>query len=280
MNGARRVDGAKRMLLPAPSVPAFVEAVKEVVARNARWVPPYKSGTLYLRPLLFGSGAALGVGPSPTTTFCIYTSPVGNYFKGGVGEAPPISLYVAGTYKRAVPGGAGGAKAAGNYAPCFAPSKEAKALGYSETLFVDATTNEYIEEAGASNLFAVLPVASGGFELVTPPTDRGTILPGVTRASVLAIARAELGHLVSVAERPLRLAELENAKEIFCTGTGASVTAVGKVVVPTSLGADVAGRTYENPGWGEVTKAVAQRLFAIQWGDGEDTYGWMHVVPA
>lgn len=137
-NGARMVDGARRMMLPPPSVADFVGAVEQVVAANARWVPPHKTGTLYLRPLLFGSGSALGVAPSPVSTFCIYTSPVGNYFKGGVGESPPISLQVATTYRRAVPGGAGGAKAAGNYAPCFAPSKEAKAAGYSETLFVDA----------------------------------------------------------------------------------------------------------------------------------------------
>ena len=169
-----------------------------------------------------------------------------------------------------MPGGVGGTKCAGNYAPCFIPSREAKAAGFSETLFVDATTSEFIEEAGASNLFAVL--ASGeGLELVTPPIDRGTILPGVTRDSVLTLAREELGAELRVSERPLRLSELSSAREIFCTGTGASLTSVAKVGLPD-------GGAYEVEGWGDVSRKLASRLFAIQWGDDEDTRGWTRDV--
>mmetsp|Transcript_496 Transcript_496/g.1421 ORF Transcript_496/g.1421 Transcript_496/m.1421 type:complete len:416 (-) Transcript_496:91-1338(-) len=279
-NAARMREGSARFLLPDLPEELFLHACDAVVAANARWVPPHKRGTLYLRPLLLGSGAALGVGPSPVTTFCVYASPVGNYFKGGVGEAPPISLQVAGQYRRAMRGGAGRTKAAGNYAPCFAASKEAKGAGFSETLFLDAAQGTFIEEAGASNFFAVVPAASGGLELVTPPVEAGTILPGVTRASVLALARAELGHLLTagVAERPLALEEIEHATEVFCTGTGASISSVGSVTAP--LGEDGCSAMYEMNGWGEVTKAVANKLFAIQWGDCADEHQWMREVCA
>ncbi len=269
-NANRLRDGAERMLLPPVAVDDFLAGVDAVVAANARWVPPYKAGTLYLRPILFGSGAALGVSPSLHTTFCIFSAAVGNYFKGSAAEAPTISLQVAPVYRRSMPGGVGGTKCAGNYAPCFIPSREAKAAGFSETLFVDATTSEFIEEAGASNLFAVLE-SGEGLELVTPPIDRGTILPGVTRDSVLTLAREELGAELRVSERPLRLSELSSAREIFCTGTGASLTSVAKVGLPD-------GGAYEVEGWGDVSRKLASRLFAIQWGDDEDTRGWTRDV--
>ena len=194
MNAARMREGATRMLLAVPPEELFIQACEAVVAANAKWVPPAKSGTLYLRPLLFGSGAQLGVAPSPQTTFCIYASPVGNYFKGTPGElAPPISLQVSGTFRRATEGGAGGTKAAGNYAPCFLASKLVKEAGFNEVLFVDSLTGTKIEEAGASNFFAVVPAGRPDeFELVTTPTQCGTILPGVTRASVLEIAKEDL----------------------------------------------------------------------------------------
>ena len=281
MNAARFGEGAARMLMPQVPAETFVAACEAVVAANAHWTPPHKGGTLYLRPLLFGSGAALGVAPSPQTTFCVYSSPVGNYFKGGVGEAPPITLEVSSAYRRATPGGAGSTKAAGNYAPTFVASKECKGRGHSEVLFVDALTSSVIEEAGASNFFAVLP-CDGGLELVTPPLDASTILPGVTRSSVLTLARDELVHaglgLTKVSERPIHLDELAKWSEAFCTGTGASIASVGQVTVPTGVGAKPA--EYKTAGWGAVTKAVAQRLFAIQWGEceGEQSRGWMHAV--
>jgi branched-chain amino acid aminotransferase len=280
MNAARMSAGAARFLLPEVPRDAFVRACDAVVAANSHWVPPHKGGTLYMRPLLFGSGAALGVAPSPEATFCIFVSPVGNYFKGAPGErAPPISLQVSERYRRAMLGGSGGTKAAGNYAPTFMASKGAKAEGFNEVLFVDAATGEHIEEAGASNFFAVVPAAGGGFELASPPIAQHTILPGVTRASVLQLAREELvgtHGLVGVAERPIKLAELAGWREGFCTGTGASVTAVGSVTVPAGVAGGAA--EYQAAGWGEVSTAVAERLFGIQWGEADDPRGWRHAV--
>jgi len=283
MNAARMRDGAARFLLPEVPTDTFVRACDAVVAANSHWVPPHKGGTLYMRPLLFGSGAALGVAPSPETTFCIFVSPVGNYFKGAPGErAPPITLQVSSQYRRAMLGGSGSTKAAGNYAPTFAASRGAKGAGFNEVLFVDAATGTHIEEAGASNFFAVVPAAGGGFELASPPIAQHTILPGVTRASVLQLAREELvgnmqtTDLVGVAERPLALSELAGWREGFCTGTGASVASVGTVAVPDGVAGGPA--EYAAGGWGEVTTAVAERLFGIQWGELEDTRGWMHAV--
>jgi branched-chain amino acid aminotransferase len=286
MNAKRMHAGAKRMLLPQVPQEAFVKACEAVVAANSKWVPPSKNGTLYMRPMLLGTGAALGVAPSPQTTFCIYVSPVGNYFKGAPGElAPPISLQVSAEYRRAALGGAGGTKAAGNYAPSFLPSKEAKAAGFNEVLFVDAVNGTHIEEAGASNFFAVVRAEGGGageYELVTSPISSGTILPGVTRDSVMTIAREELvgklssTNLVGVGERPVAVKELAGWREGFCTGTGASITSIGSVSVPYGVAHGPA--EYVADGWGEVSRTVAERLFAIQWGDSDDTRGWMHPV--
>jgi branched-chain amino acid aminotransferase len=285
MNAARMREGAERMLLAVPPEELFIQACEAVVAANAKWVPPTKRGTLYLRPLLFGSGAQLGVAPSPQTTFCVFASPVGNYFRGKPGElAPPISLQVSGTFRRAMEGGAGGTKAAGNYAPCFLASKLTKESGFSEVLFLDSLTGTKIEEAGASNFFAVVPASRPDeFELVTTATQCGTILPGVTRASVLQIAREELvgqlqtTNLVGVRERALDLRELAGCREAFCTGTGASVTSVGSVSVPDGVLPEGQAEYTAAP-WGEVTRAVAEKLFATQWGDIEDARGWMHPV--
>ena len=135
-NAIRMKMGAERLLLPPVPIDVFVNAADAVVRSNARWVPPLGKGALYLRPLLFGSGAGLGVGPSNESTFCIYCSPVGNYFKGGL---KAISLQAVKGYSRAAPGGSGGIKASGNYAPAFLVQQQVRQRGYDEALFLDAT---------------------------------------------------------------------------------------------------------------------------------------------
>eukprot|EP00536_Pseudo-nitzschia_multiseries_P011314 jgi/Psemu1/205462/e_gw1.377.37.1 len=214
-------EGADRLLLPPVPEATFLAAIDAVVRSNARWVPPCGNGALYLRPLLLGTGPKLGVGPSPESTFCVYCS-------------PPIRLLAVRGFGRAAAGGSGNVKAAGNYAPAFAVQKEVKRLGCDEVLCLDASTGETIEEAGASNFFAVFPNRT----IVTPSLDSGTILPGVTRASILELAREECG--CDVLETPaLRLSDLaghgrghghwHGATEAFCCGTGASVTPVGSI---------------------------------------------------
>jgi len=279
-NARRMSDGARRLLLPPVDEAAFVAAADAVVRSNAKFVPPMGKGALYLRPLLFGSGEGLGVKPSAESTFCIYCSPVGNYFKGGL---KAISLQAVEGYSRAAPGGSGGIKAGGNYAPPFRVQKEVRSRGYDEALFLDARHGEAIEEAGASNFFAVFPNNT----IVTPPLNTGTILPGVTRASIIELARRECQ--CEVYERRITIDDLEDACEAFCCGTGASITPVGRVnYLPTQNGR-ASGRPAKEFvfGDGENAGAVSRKLYEllldIQMGNDEalaEKYAaWIHIVP-
>ncbi|CAL1127606.1 unnamed protein product [Cladocopium goreaui] len=199
-----------------PPVPQdlFLEMCYEAVRANADWVPPEGKGALYLRPLLMGSGAALGVGPSSEFTFVIYVAPVGSYFPGGA------RLRVETNHHRAAEMGVGYVKAAGNYAPCFLPQKDAKEKGFSDVLYFDPSGTR-VEEAAASNFFCV---TKDGV-LKTP--SLGTILAGVTRDTILKLARrltsTESGLLTSVQETSISLGEILEAREAFVTGTAAAV---------------------------------------------------------
>lgn len=275
-NAARMAEGAARLLLPPVPTETFVRAADEVVRSNARWVPPFGKGALYLRPLLMGTANDLGVKPSREATFCVYSSPVGNYFKGGL---KTIRLCAVSGFGRAAAGGVGNVKASGNYAPAFAVQREVRRRGYDEVLCLDAATGRTIEEAGASNFFAVYPDGT----VVTPSLRAGTILPGVTRASVMELAEKECGCRV-VEKDDLSISDLRGACEAFCCGTGASVTPVGSVDV-----LDVNGSSEETSivfGDGTTPGALTQRLYntllAIQTGTdkalSEKYKEWIHVV--
>ncbi|CAA0817221.1 Branched-chain-amino-acid aminotransferase 3-chloroplastic [Striga hermonthica] len=151
-NAQRLRMGAERMCMPAPSVEQFVEAVKSTVLANERWIPPPGKGSLYIRPLLMGSGAVLGLAPAPEYTFLIYVSPVGNYFKEGLA---PINLIVETELHRATPGGTGGVKTIGNYAAVLQAQGAAKAKGYSDVLYLDSIHKKYLEEVSSCNVFVV-----------------------------------------------------------------------------------------------------------------------------
>jgi len=256
-NAKRFRDGASRLMIPPVPEPVFIEACEAVVAANAEFVPPHGAGALYLRPILFGSGKQLGVSPSPEFTFCIYCSPVGNYFKGGVGSILPIRLLAQKTYQRAANKGIGFVKAVGNYAPVFKCQDEVRKAGFNEALFLDSC-EEHIEEAGASNFFVY---SKSRNLLVTPELD-GNILAGVTRASVIEIARDQG---IKVEERKLKLKELCDFDEAFCCGTGASVTPVGSVEVEGG-GEDSYVFGDEGKTAGDLTKKLYQILHDIQWG--------------
>ena len=276
-NAKRIADGASRLLIPPVPEDTFVKACHDLVRSNARWVPPYGNGALYLRPLLFGSGAALGVKPSIEYTFCIYCSPVGDYFKKAGGPRP-IKLQAVRSYSRAAPGGVGAVKAAGNYAPCFLVQKEVRERGFDEALFVDCITGEGVEEAGASNFFAVFPDKT----IVTP--SLGTILPGITRDSVIELAQREFGYKVE--QRRLTLSELSDAIEAFCCGTGASVTPVGCInifeednIINTSK--EIVFGDGDN--MGKFTRDMRDLLLSIQMGTANDEVlskyaEWIHIV--
>ena len=152
-NAARFAEGAGRMSMPPVPADVFIDAVKKCVSANREWVPPEGKGSLYLRPLLIGSGPILGLGPAPSYTFLIYCSPVASYFKGG--KMAPIDLTVEETYHRAAPGGTGSTKCIGNYSPVLKVQLAAKKAGFSDVIYLDAVENKYIEEVSSCNFFCV-----------------------------------------------------------------------------------------------------------------------------
>ncbi|XP_078436836.1 branched-chain-amino-acid aminotransferase 3, chloroplastic-like [Wolffia australiana] len=255
-NAQRMIDGAERLCMPAPPADQFVEAVKETVLANKRWVPPAGKGSLYIRPLLLGSGPILGLAPAPEYVFLIYVSPVGNYFKEGLA---PINLIVASDYHRATPGGTGNVKTIGNYASVLKAQAAAKNKGYSDVLYLDSVNNKYLEEVSSCNIFVVK-----GNKISTPAT-KGTILPGITRKSIIDVARVQ-GF--EVEERLVAVEELLDADEVFCTGTAVVVSPVGSI---TYLGQRV---QYKNNGVGEVSQQLYSALTSLQMGLTEDKLGW------
>ncbi|XP_020547407.1 branched-chain amino acid aminotransferase 2, chloroplastic-like isoform X2 [Sesamum indicum] len=256
-NGVRLRMGAERMCMPAPTVEQFVEAVKETVLANERWIPPQGKGSLYIRPLLMGSGAVLGLAPAPEYTFLIYVSPVGNYFKEGLA---PLNLIVETEMHRATPGGTGGVKTIGNYAAVLQAQSAARAKGFSDVLYLDSINKKYLEEVSSCNIFVVK-----GNEISTPAI-KGTILPGITRKSILDVARSQ-GF--EVAECQVTVDELLEADEVFCTGTAVVVSPVGSI---TYLNKRV---TYGSDGVGRVSQLLYSALTSLQMGLTEDKMGWI-----
>lgn len=258
-NARRMQVGADRMCMPAPSVEQFVHAVKQTVLANSRWVPPQGKGALYIRPLLIGSGAILGLAPAPEYTFMIYASPVGTYFKKGMAA---INLLVEEEFHRAMPGGTGGVKTITNYAPVLRAQMDAKSKGFADVLYLDSVHKRYVEEASSCNLF----VLKGG-TLATPATA-GTILPGITRRSIIELAR---DHGYKVEERLVSIDDLVSADEVFCTGTAVGVTPVSTV---TYQGTRYEFRTGEET----LSKKLYNALTSIQMGLAEDKKGWTVAV--
>ncbi|KAL1195051.1 Branched-chain-amino-acid aminotransferase 3 [Cardamine amara subsp. amara] len=255
-NAIRMRNGAERMCMPAPTIEQFVEAVKKTVLANKRWVPPSGKGSLYVRPLLMGTGAVLGLAPAPEYTFLIYVSPVGNYFKEGVA---PINLIVESEFHRATPGGTGGVKTIGNYAAVLKAQSIAKAKGYSDVLYLDCVYNRFLEEVSSCNIFIVKD------NVISTPEIKGTILPGITRKSIIDVARTQ-GFQVE--ERNVTVDELLEADEVFCTGTAVVVSPVGSI---TYKGKRV---SYGEGTFGTVSKQLYTVLTSLQMGLSEDNMKW------
>jgi branched-chain amino acid aminotransferase len=192
-NAKRFVKSAKRLLMPPYDEQKFLEAVKKVVNANKEYVPPYETGgALYIRPILIANGPVLGVAPAEKYKLIIFTVPVGPYFPEGF---KAIDLEISKEYTRAAPGGTGFAKTCCNYAPTMKPAKETKERGYAQVIYLDATNREYIDEVGTANFFGIIDG-----KLATPKL-KGTILPGITRKSVLTLADKKLG--MEVEERDI-----------------------------------------------------------------------------
>lgn len=255
-NAIRMQIGAERMCMPSPSVEQFIHAVSQTALANRRWIPPPGKGSLYVRPLLIGTGPVLGLAPSPEYTFLVYASPVGNYFKEGTAA---LNLYVESEFHRASRGGAGGVKSITNYAPVLKAMRRAKDGGFSDVLYLDSLNKKNIEEVSSCNVFIVK-----GNILSTPATN-GTILEGVTRKSIMEIAK-DLGYQVE--ERTIPVDELIDADEIFCTGTAVGVAPVGSITYNGK-------RTDYEISPDLVCKKLYSSLVGIQSGVIEDTRGWV-----
>ena len=260
-NARRMQRGADRLKMPPVPESIFIDAVEQCVQENLRWLPPTGRGAMYVRPLLMGSGAVLGVSPAPSYRFLVYVTPVGPYFKGGV---TAIDLVISEEHHRAAPGGSGGVKAIGNYAPGMMPSKKAKAEGYAEVIYLDAETHTCIEEVGAANFFCVKDGV-----LYTPELT-GTILPGITRDSLIKLARH---NGIEVHETKVTAEFAMQADEAFCCGTAAVISPIGSI----TKGENKAKYGNGNPG--EMTTMLYNQLVGIQNETEEDIFGWLHEVP-
>jgi branched-chain amino acid aminotransferase len=269
VNGARFARSARRMALPELPVEAFVEAVDLLVRTDADWVPSASDdgeGSLYLRPFMFASEVFLGVRPAKQVTFCVIASPAGAYFASGV---EPVSIWLSSEYTRAAPGGTGAAKCAGNYAASLIAQHEALEHGCDQVCFLDAVERRWVEELGGMNLYFVYSDGS-----VVTPELTGTILEGVTRASILELA-ADMGHKVD--ERRVSIDEWREGvasgdiTEVFACGTAAVITPLGRLAWDggeLSMG--------DEPG--PVTTSIRQALLDIQYGRADDAHGWLHRV--
>jgi len=263
MNARRAMEGARRLCMPPVPEATFVAAVKAAVAANAAYVPPHGQGTLYIRPMLLGTGPQLGLFPAPTYSLVIYVSPVGSYFKGT--QADPIDLHVETRCHRACTGGSGGVKAIGNYAPTLLPQKAAKAKKKDNCLYLDSVENKYIEEVGTCNVFCI---CKDGKTAKTPKLT-GTILAGVTRDSIMTILR-DAGY--TVVEERVSVFDLLDAAEAFVTGTAVGVCPIG------SLTYEGTKTTLNNHEIGQVTSMVTQELTGMQMGRTEDNRGWVEAI--
>ncbi|PZF86231.1 branched-chain amino acid aminotransferase [Jiangella anatolica] len=265
-NGERMARSAHRMALPALPADSFVEAVDLLVRADADWVPAGGETSLYLRPFMFASEVFLGVRPAKQVTFCVIASPAGAYFSSGV---KPVDIWLSSEYTRAAPGGTGAAKCAGNYAASLIAQQEAIEHGCDQVCFLDAVERKWVEELGGMNLYFVH--ANGS--IVTPELT-GTILEGITRDSILALA-ADRGYKVD--ERRFSIDEWREGvasgdiTEVFACGTAAVVTPLGRLAWDggeLSMGSEP----------GPVTKEIRSALLDVQYGRADDPHGWMHRV--
>lgn len=263
LNAQRMADSCERLRMPVFPVEKFVEAVEKVVAANADFVPPYGSGaTLYLRPYMFGSNAVIGVKPATEYQFRIFATPVGPYFKGGV---KPLTLRIS-DLDRAAPMGTGHIKAGLNYAMSLYNIVDAHDNGFDENMYVDSATRTHIEETGGAN---IIFITKDG-KVVTPKSN--TILPSITRRSLMIVAKDYLG--LEVEERPVKVSELENFAECGLCGTAAVISPVGKVVDHGKEICFPAGMTEMGP----VTKKLYDTLTGIQMGRLPAPEGWIKTI--
>jgi branched-chain amino acid aminotransferase len=263
-NAKRINESAVRLCMPEIPQELFMEAIKQLVQIDADWIPAIYGSSLYIRPFLFASEELLGVRPADEYKFMIFTAPVGNYY------SEPVHVKIETEYSRACEGGVGYAKAAGNYAASLYPAKLGQDQGFRQLVWTDAKEHKYIEESGTMNIMFHI-----GDKLVTPSTDLKTTLAGITRDSVLILAR-ELG--VKVEERRVSVEEVINAakngtlKDAFGTGTAATLAQISSITFNDEKFElpSLENRTLSNE--------IGQILQDIKRGNLEDTHNWIYKI--
>lgn len=265
-NMERLNNSGDRLCIPPIDVDFMVNAIAELVRVDEDWIPKSEGTSLYIRPFVMSTEAFLGVHPANNYLFCIILSPVGSYYAGGLA---PVRIYVENNYVRAVKGGTGFAKCASNYAASLRSQVDAEAQGYSQVLWLDGAEHKYVEEVGSMNVCFVI-----GDEVVTPELN-GSILPGITRASVLEVLRS---WGMKVSERRLSMQELSDAydkgllKEAFGTGTAAVISPIGE------LRWDDKVMIIGDNKIGDVSQKLYDEITAIQRCEKKDPFSWVYSV--
>jgi branched-chain amino acid aminotransferase len=264
MNAKRMQSSAERLCIPPFDVEKFIEAIIELIKLDHKFVPKVKGESLYIRPVCFGSSCFLGVHPSQEYTFIIITSPVASYYPEGLN---PVKILIEDQFVRVVRGGLGMAKTAANYASSLYAGQRAKEKGFSQVLWLDGIHHEFVDEVGAMNIMFVIDDI-----LITPPLTQGTILPGVTRDSVLHLAR-QMG--IKVQERSIKIQEVLEAyergtlQEVFGTGTATTISPVGKLYYHDKE------LIINNNQIGPIAQKMYDTLTGLQHGIIKDTYNWI-----
>lgn len=259
-NFKRFNKSAERMEMPQVPQEIFVEGMKQLVKLDEKWIPAKKDHSLYIRPFMFSNDDFIGVHAGAKYKFMIILSPTGPYYD------VPMRIYVEEKYVRAVPGGVGYAKTAGNYGAAMYPTAEANRKGYDQILWMDAFEHKYVQECGTMNVFFII-----GNKAITPGLEEGTILAGVTRDSVIRLL-SEMG--LEVEERRLSIDEIEEAfklgtlKEVFGTGTAATISMIRELCYKDFV------MKFDVEKW-KVAPEIKSRMVAIKNGTAEDKFGWM-----
>lgn len=258
-NAKRFIQSSERMCMPKISKNKFLEALEELLRIDNDWIPSAPGTSLYIRPFMFATDEYIGIKPSDTYKFCMFTCPVGKYY------SEPVKVKIETEYTRAARGGVGAAKAAGNYAASLYPAKQAQKEGYDQLVWTDAKEHKYIEESGTMNIMFQI-----GGKLITPPSS-DTILSGITRKSLVQLAK---DNNIPVEERPIEVAEIVDAmkagklEDAFGAGTAATVAHIATI--------NYDGVDYELPPieGRHNSNMLAKQLIDIKRGVAEDKHNW------
>lgn len=262
-NGKRLISTSKGIMMAELPLEKFEEAIRKVVKLNEHLVPPYESGaSLYIRPVLFGTGAQIGVKPANEYQFIVFVMPVGPYFKEGFKTTPVCILR---HYDRAAPFGTGRYKVGGNYAASLVAGEEAHSKGYSAVLYLDAREKKYVDECGPANFFGIKEN-----RYITPKSE--SILPSITNKSLMALAES-MG--MTVERRPVGVEELATFEEAGMCGTAAVISPIARI---DDLDENITYEYAEDGKPGPVCEALYKKLRAIQYGDEPDTFGWVTIL--